>query len=151
MSPLKNALICTLRLHRRKKLPRSIWKTSSCSLCQQDPVRSVSRKLSRVDRASGLLIGWLAGKPCLRNLRSTGAQAGNGPHPASCPQEAYGLQLFTPLCVPLVEFRVKQTWWLGYMGLAPTFPLSSASIIQNFKICLQCGRPGFNLWVGKIP
>ena len=24
-------------------------------------------------------------------------------------------------------------------------------VAQTVKICLQCGRPGFNSWVGKIP
>ena len=29
--------------------------------------------------------------------------------------------------------------------------LTSMLIDQLGRICLQCGRPGFNPWVGKIP
>ena len=26
-----------------------------------------------------------------------------------------------------------------------------AQLVKNLPVCLQCGRPGFNPWVGKIP
>ena len=35
----------------------------------------------------------------------------------------------------------KRWWWLFWASL----------VVQLVKICLQCGRPGFNPWVGKIP
>ena len=45
--------------------------------------------------------------------------------------------------------------WLGRYpreGIGYPLQYSWASLVaQTVKICLQCGRPGFNLWVGKIP
>ena len=30
-------------------------------------------------------------------------------------------------------------------------PQRSSLVAQTVKLCLQCGRPGFDSWVGKIP
>ena len=43
-----------------------------------------------------------------------------------------------------IGYPSQYSWWLSYA--------SQASLVaQLVKICLQCGRPGFDPWVGKIP
>ena len=41
----------------------------------------------------------------------------------------------------------KKIRFLTFWG----FPGSSNSKERINRVCLQCGRPGFNLWGGKIP
>ena len=52
-------------------------------------------------------------------------------------------------------WSVTDTWWLQLTALKSKFiilPEARASLMaQTIKDCLQCRRPGFNPWVGKIP
>ena len=44
------------------------------------------------------------------------------------------LSTFQPLCYQGPFIKTELSWWLKWQ-----------------RICLQCGRPGFDPWVGKIP
>ena len=44
------------------------------------------------------------------------------------------LSTFQPLCYQGPLIKTELSWWLKWQ-----------------RICLQCGRPGFDPWVGKIP
>ena len=49
------------------------------------------------------------------------------------------------ILVSWITFRTKSKWLICfYFFFINTLPLS-------LRICLQCRRPGFNPWVGKIP
>ena len=44
----------------------------------------------------------------------------------------------------ILAWRVRHNWGAKCLG----FPGGSENKVS---VCLQCGRPGFDLWVGKIP
>ena len=55
---------------------------------------------------------------------------------AICISHTHMLQLstFQPLCYQGPLVKTELSWWLRWQ-----------------RICLQCGRPGFDPWLGKIP
>ena len=46
----------------------------------------------------------------------------------------------------------SQTWLSDWSDLIPSRPLSRGLPwwLRRWSVCLQCGRPGFNPWFGKI-
>ena len=52
-------------------------------------------------------------------------------------------------CHPLPLFPLSALYLMFPMTLLWGFPVMGGS--AGKKICLQCGRPGFDPWVGKIP
>ena len=61
------------------------------------------------------------------------------------------------LAIPLSGVLYKQHPW--YHWVPQSFPLTVTTshahgvflVAQQWRICLQCGRPSFSPWVGKIP
>ena len=58
----------------------------------------------------------------------------------------------------ILKLRSTPTWgklekmYIHYVTLLNIFCVNRASLVaQRLNLCLQCGRPGFNPWVGKIP
>ena len=63
------------------------------------------------------------------------------------------LHTYVPLIAQLVKnLPAMQEIPVRFLGWEDPFQLSWASLVaQLVRIYLQCGRPGFNPWVGKIP
>ena len=68
----------------------------------------------------------------------------------SCPSRGDVIQLSHPLLSPSsLTFNLSQNQGLFKLVSSSHKDFPGASDCKS--ICLQCGRPGFDLWVGKIP
>ena len=67
----------------------------------------------------------------------------------------------SPLC-SLVRISTTYLWTLSFSYATctflsllifslPTLPLGTSLVAQRLKHCLECRRPGFDPWLGKIP
>ena len=73
------------------------------------------------------------------------------PTPVSLPGEFHGL------CSPWGRKELDTTEQLSHSlscftwGFTENYSPGRASLVVHIVVCLQCGRPRFNPWVGKIP
>ena len=52
------------------------------------------------------------------------------------------------VCGLHIEYLQSRSALLQFVGTSASLDFNGAS---DSKVCLQCGRPGFDPWVGKIP
>ena len=60
-----------------------------------------------------------------------------------------GVAPWWPDYLSKVHLLIATLWWSGFqfMNFGGIYPWW----LRQSRICLQCGRPAFDLWVGKIP